>query len=374
MPKHFVLLSGNYPPETGGPAKFVESFSYWLKSNGFSVSIISTTPQSGTTFNSQGVQVSLVSRRLPLVLRYLKTAITVIRDSNKDSIILANGCLMEMLLIGILGRRNYFIKLPGDIVWEQARARETTNLNMEDFQKSKLRLRYYLLRKLSTLALKRSSKILVPSTVMESVCIDWGLDPAKILKVFNSVDMSNFQPSDPKDKFDLITVSRLISIKKIDELITVAKKLGCSLLIVGDGPMMGQLRSLSEKLGGDVAFYGNASQAVIADLYDQAKIFVLNSEFEAGTPYALLEARSKGLICIGKENTGCEDVIHHGIDGFLCGPKNGFDLESALIHTLRLSEFEKREFRKRAAKDTSTRFSKKKIFQNILKEISDNAE
>ena len=162
-------------------------------------------------------------------------------------------------------------------------------------------------------------------------------------------------------------------LSRLIEVITVAKKLGCSLLIVGDGPMMGQLRLLSEKLGGDVAFYGNASQAVIADLYDQAKIFVLNSEFEAGTPYALLEARSKGLICIGKENTGCEDVIHHGIDGFLCGPRNGFDLESALIRTLNLSEYEKREFRKKAAEDTSTRFSKENIFQTILKEISDHA-
>lgn len=372
MPKHIVLLSGNYPPETGGPAKFVESFSVWLRSNGFSVSIISTTPLGSTSFNDKGVDVSLVSRRLPLMLRYLKTAIKVIRKSNRDSIILANGCLMEVLLIGIIGRRNYFIKLPGDVVWEQARASGRTDLSMDDFQKSKLRLRFYLLRKLSTLALNRSSKILVPSTIMKSVCIGWGLDPEKIRKVYNSVDPSNFLPSDLNAKFDLITVSRLISIKRIDEIIVVAKKLDCSLLIVGEGPMMDPLMLLSDKLGGKVTFYGNASQAIITDLYDQGKIFILNSEFEAGTPYALLEARSKGLICIGRENTGCEDIIHHEIDGFLCGKKSGLDLERALIRALELSEFEKREFRQRAASDTSVRFAKENIFRIILKEIGED--
>jgi len=279
---------------------------------------------------------------------------------------------MEMLLIGIIGRRKYFIKLPGDVVWEQARASDTTELSMEDFQKSKLRLRYYLLRKLSTLALNRSSKIFVPSTVMESVCIGWGLDSAKILRIYNSVDSSIFEPSESKAKFDLITVSRLISIKKIDKIISVARKLDCSLLIVGDGPMMSPLKLLSEKLGAKVTFYGSVDQAMIANLYEQGKIFVLNSEFEAGTPYALLEARSKGLICIGNEDTGCEDVIHHEIDGFLCGQKNGLDLERAVIRALSLSEFEKSEFRQKAANDTLIRFSKDNIFKALLKEISEN--
>ena len=136
--------------------------------------------------------------------------------------------------------------------------------------------------------------------------------------------------------------------------------------------MMDPLRLLSDKLGGQVTFYGNADQATIAKLYDQGNIFILNSEFEAGTPYALLEARSKGLICIGKERTGCEDVIRHEIDGFLCGKKSGLDLERALIRALELSEFEKREFRQRATSDTSIRFSKENIFKIILKEISDD--
>ena len=370
MRKQFVLLAGNYPPEAGGPSKFVESFSNWLTSNGFSVAVVSTTPNSSYSFDNQDVHIQLVSRKLPLAIRYLRTAYLVIRLSNRNSIILANGSLFEALLVRNFGRRRYFVKLPGDIVWEQARAKNFTKLNMLDFQKVKLPSNLFVLRMLATSALKLSSKVLVPSSVMYSVCLRWGIKQSNLIKVNNSVDLTSFHPRELPKKFDLISVSRLISIKGIEEVIKTARELDLSLLIVGEGPSMNQLKALAENLKGEVTFFGSANQVELPELYGSSGVFILNSEFEAGTPYSLLEARASGLICIGRENTGCEDVITNGVDGFLCGPKSGLDLKAALQRVKALSNSEVQEFRNKAISDTSMRFSQESVFRTILKEIS----
>jgi glycosyltransferase involved in cell wall biosynthesis len=191
-----------------------------------------------------------------------------------------------------------------------------------------------------------------------------------LIKVNNSVDLTSFHPRELPKKFDLISVSRLISIKGIEEVIKTARELDLSLLIVGEGPSMNQLKALAENLKGEVTFFGSANQVELPELYGSSGVFILNSEFEAGTPYSLLEARASGLICIGRENTGCEDVITNGVDGFLCGPKSGLDLKAALQRVKALSNSQVQEFRNKAISDTSMRFSQESVFRTILKEIS----
>ena len=273
----------------------------------------------------------------------------------------------------MLGGRKYFIKYPGDVVWEQARARKSTTLNIYDYQTSRLRFPYSFLRFVSTLSLRKSTKILVPSSSIRLVCEGWGIGQDKLVTVPNSVGNSFFQQANMAKKFDVITVSRLISIKNIEEIILVAKSLGIRLLVVGDGPMMSELRLLSAKLEASVTFYGNASQDELMGLYDSAKVFVLNSEFEAGTPYSLLEARAKGILCIGRENTGSEDVITNDVDGLLCGDKSGLNLQAAIEYALGLSENERLKFSQRAIADTASRFSEESVFNRILAEIYSDA-
>jgi glycosyltransferase involved in cell wall biosynthesis len=241
---------------------------------------------------------------------------------------------------------------------------------MLDFQKIRLPFSLFFLRILSTCALKLSSKVLVPSSVMYSVCLNWGINQSSLVKVYNSVNLSRFRPQGLPKKFDLISVSRLISIKGIEEVIKTAKELDFSLLIVGEGPSLHQLKTLADKLEGRVTFFGSATQVQLPELYEASGVFILNSEFEAGTPYSLLEARASGLICIGRENTGCEDVITNGVDGFLCGPKSGLDLKAALQQVKALSNRKMQEFGLTAISDTSVRFSQESIFRTILKEIS----
>ena len=106
------MLTGNYPPEAGGPSKFVDSFSKWLILNGFSVAVVLISHNSIYAFDNQGVHIHLVSRKLPLIIRYLRSAYLVIRLTNRESIILANGSLIEALIVWILGVGDTLSNLP----------------------------------------------------------------------------------------------------------------------------------------------------------------------------------------------------------------------------------------------------------------------
>lgn len=137
--------------------------------------------------------------------------------------------------------------------------------------------------------------------------------------------------------FEVNTVSREISIKQIDELIRMCVKLKLKFYFVGEGIEFDSLLENNNATGAPAHFHGPASQIELPNLYRDAKVFALNSSFEAGTRYALLEARACGLPTISNENTGSEVVIIHGIDGFLCGKGSGVSLDFALEAALRLA-------------------------------------
>ena len=196
MESKLVILSGNFPPETGGPAKFARNFSAWASNYISQVSVISTHPKKDSLEEHGKVNVELISRNRNLLLRYLHTVKKIRKYSDKSTLIIANGCFFEILMASILFRITYCIKLPGDVVWEHARANEETNLGLLDFQKSRLSLKNSILRFLFTLSLKRAQLIIVPSSPMYSVCLDWGIEASKIKLIYNAVNTKDFKPKE----------------------------------------------------------------------------------------------------------------------------------------------------------------------------------
>jgi glycosyltransferase involved in cell wall biosynthesis len=367
-----VLLSGNFPPEKGGPSKFVDDYSSWLEDKIHSVTIISTHPNESKIFKRNNADIILISRSKNLFLRYIQTSITIVKQNKNRTIFLANGMLIEVLIASLFSKINYIIKLPGDIVWEQALERGYSKLGMLEFQTKKLNLKYYLFRKTVSWALHRARSIYVPSTILYKVCLNWGIAPSNLKIIPNSVNTNLFFPNQNDDRvFDVITVSRLISIKQIDQLIQTCARLKLKLNVVGEGPALDYLMKVNESTGGLAHFHGPATQIELPSLYRQAKVFALNSSFEAGTPYALLEARACGLPTIANENTGSEDVIKHGFDGFLCGERTGISLEFALDAALRMAETG--EFNANSLfQETIRNYSTDKIYQILLESLNPN--
>jgi glycosyltransferase involved in cell wall biosynthesis len=117
-----------------------------------------------------------------------------------------------------------------------------------------------------------------------------------------------------------------------------------------------------------VNFAGDVPQIDLPNLYRQAKIFVLNSNFEA-TSYSLLEARSCGLPSLARGGTGSDEVIHSGVDGILCDGANSQSLEEGL-RALLANPVEADNYAKKGRQSILKSFDVETNYQKILDVIS----
>jgi glycosyltransferase involved in cell wall biosynthesis len=131
------------------------------------------------------------------------------------------------------------------------------------------------------------------------------------------------------------TIGRLNEVKRQDLLIRGFAQIknrvsDAHLLLVGDGPLRGDLRALAESLGlaGRVHFAGYQAQP---ERYLRAMdVFALTSRSE-GMPLALLEAWAAGLPVVASRVGGLPELIDDGRNGLLFDPGD----EAALAAILR---------------------------------------
>jgi glycosyltransferase involved in cell wall biosynthesis len=363
--KIICVATGIFPPDTGGPAKFAETFLKWCQQNGQRVEAVSLTDTATKDISFENANVKLISRNQFLFNRYIKTILALSRKLLTRRAVIANGLFLEVYFASLLTNRNYTCKVPGDIVWERARNSGYTSKSLADFQNETLNTRYKLFRDLFSRSLRRANKVIVPTRQLQELCINWGVHSEKILVIPNSVDTLLFS-SDDNDKrlFDVISVGRLIGLKNIKEVIHACTELNLSLAVVGDGPERSSLERVARELSSNTVFYGNQEQENVLKLLRSSSCFVLNSSGEGGTPYSLLEARSVGLFSVATQGTGSSEVINHLVDGLLCG-ENGPTLREALKIFVRDKHFVY-EAKNKAIMDTRIRFDSRVQFKRIL--------
>lgn len=107
------------------------------------------------------------------------------------------------------------------------------------------------------------------------------------------------------------------------------------LLIVGDGPLRGQLESNATGLGlGDsVVFVGAVSYPDIPAYYAAADLFVLSSVYE-GNARVLAEAAASALPAVSTDVSGAADTIVHGVTGVIVPVSDVAAFAAAVIGAL----------------------------------------
>ena len=364
-----MILSGIFPPDSGGPAKFASTFQQWLNQKKQTSTVLTLVDGPSQQRYSNNSSLIRLSRNRNLLFRITSTVFWLGKLQKTHSLVIANGLFIEIAILSLFMKMSYSVKIPGDIVWERARNCKYTNLDVEEFQSQQLNIKYRIFRFLFLRSIKGAIHVIVPSKQLEELCQLWGVSNERITVVHNSVDTSLFSPnSSALKKNDVISVSRLVKWKCIDEIIHACVKQKASLLIVGTGPEEENLRKLADDLNGNVSFVGDVSQINLPGLYQESRLFVLNSDFEA-TSYSLLEARSCGLPTIARGSTGSDEIINSGVDGFLCGPKTDISLGVALQELLEDSK--KAElFAKIARQSVVENFDMESNYQKILDVIS----
>ena len=168
----------------------------------------------------------------------------------------------------------------------------------------------------------------------------------------SGINTSQFQPSYSvkSGRFIFLMISRLLIDKGVREYFEAARILMSEGLNV-EFRLLGQLdeshkrgvakTELEESIESSTINYLGIADDVrpfIADCH----CIVLPS-YREGTPRTLLEGGSMGKPAVTTNVPGCNDVVKHGVNGFLCEPKKAVSLVDSMRSVLRLSteEYEK---------------------------------
>jgi len=137
------------------------------------------------------------------------------------------------------------------------------------------------------------------------------------------------------DDFVIVTLASLKRNKGHEVLLHAARQLRqqhprIKFLVVGDGPLRGELNAEAKQLGlaGHVAFTG--LQNDVSPYLEMAHALVLPTLFREGLSVALIEGASAGLPLVGSNLGGIPEVIEHQENGFLVRPGDAADLAAAI--------------------------------------------
>lgn len=128
--------------------------------------------------------------------------------------------------------------------------------------------------------------------------------------VYPPVETHRFVPGEVRSHYVLL--SALMSHKRIDLAVEAFNRLGLSLVIVGDGPEEGRLRSLA---GPTIQFAGRVGDEQAAQLLGSARAVVVTSIEEFGI--AAVEAQAAGRPVIAAGAGGALETVVEGVTGTL---------------------------------------------------------
>jgi len=178
------------------------------------------------------------------------------------------------------------------------------------------------------LLLRRAYKYLKGATAITKAAMDMTLPDYNGLKeiIWNGVDTKKFKPlkntelDKPRaDKPIILTNCRLVRQKGLDYLIKAMKGIDARLVILGRGPLEGELKKLAKKEGVDAAFITRTiEEKRLVELINLCDVFVLPSLYET-FGLAALEAMACGKPVIATNIHGLPEVI--GDCGLLVAPR-----------------------------------------------------
>jgi glycosyltransferase involved in cell wall biosynthesis len=216
-----------------------------------------------------------------------------------------------------------------------------------------------------------ANKIIVVSReIKERLVSLWQYPEDQVLVKHHGVDLDQFKPSNeirtkmreilkiPSDETVIVIASRLSKEKCIHRSIEAFGTLSrntsnLTLLILGDGPLNKDLRTLAEaRCGKKALFLGHVGN--VGDYLKMSDIFLLSSDNE-GFGISLIEAMATGLICVSTKCPGPNEIIQDGINGFLVEKSTDGVLEG-LSRALKLSTVQKSQVQAKAVSYVTANF------------------
>lgn len=172
------------------------------------------------------------------------------------------------------------------------------------------------------------------------------------------------------DKYAIICVARLVPIKNIENLLKAWHAVEQTnkrykLIIIGDGPLAGWLKEISEAAElKNVKYLGAMGNEQVLQYLHQSDAFVLPSWAESWG-LVVNEAMAAGLpVLLSNKVNAAGTLLKEGVNGFSFSPGNVQEIEQAFFKFIGLTENEKREMSENSLKLISAL-----DFRNMGKEL-----
>lgn len=139
----------------------------------------------------------------------------------------------------------------------------------------------------------------------------------------------------------VLFVGRLVYQKNLHGWLEIAKRVLASFPearfdLVGDGPLLAELRQAAENLGiaAQVTFHGHVVYEKLGDFYQRASVFLLTSHYE-GYGRVLVEACGHCVPCVAFRIAGVEDIVATGKSGYAHEPGDHSGMAASVVALLR---------------------------------------
>ncbi len=216
----------------------------------------------------------------------------------------------------------------------------------------------HLLRMWDRMAADRVDQfIAISKTVQSRIKKYYHCDSIVIYPPVNKLSAGNMPGNIPQDYY--LIVSRLYPHKNIDVAIQAFNKLHYPLIIIGDGPSRGSLRS---KAGKNIMFVSKVSDSDLGGYYNHCKALIMPQEEDFGlTP---IEAMNFGKPVVALRRGGATETIVEGISGeFFDDP-----IPEALADTVRRLNERYGDYKPEVIKSQAEKFSTE-AFRRAISEV-----
>jgi len=178
-----------------------------------------------------------------------------------------------------------------------------------------------------------------------------GVDPSKVVTIYNGVDLEDFRGINPtkvkelKRQFSINmgtpVIGTIASLHKrkghaylIESLPLILKRFPkAKALLIGDGPLRESIRRKAEDLGLSNSVIFTGIRHDIPELLSALDVFVLPSLWE-GMPNVILEAMATGNPVVATHVGGMPEEVEDSVTGLLVPPRDPEALAEAIIALL----------------------------------------
>lgn len=169
------------------------------------------------------------------------------------------------------------------------------------------------LRRFDSHAARRADTyIAISESVRQRIHRAYGLEAPV---VYPPVDTGRFRPSRRGER--LLVVSRLLPYKRVDLVVDAARQLGLGLDVVGDGPLLGELR---RSAGSHATFHGAAGEDTVTELLESCSSVCVAGEEDFGIVAVEAQAAGKPVVAYGRG--GARETVLDGVTGVLFEEQN----------------------------------------------------